>query len=283
MTDPFPSCSTRHPLAVITGGAGGIGRLVIKGLLGAGYHVVAITRRGQIPTLPDSPDLTILRCDLGDTQSIVPVTAQIRAMGAPVQVLIHCAGVIVPQTVSELDDAAVAEQMKVNLQAPVILTTHLLDLMPRGGHIVFVNSMAAIVPLAGSSVYAATKFGLRGFALSLREEVKSRGIRVSSVFPGAVDTPMLQREMQNGGSALNFVTLPVQPQIIANIILRTLRRGSRDVFVPSSDGIFGQILLIFPALWQRLLPIMLWIGEKGRRKYLHARRDDKAGPTDHPA
>ncbi|MBE7619232.1 SDR family NAD(P)-dependent oxidoreductase [Komagataeibacter sp. FXV2] len=274
MTAPFPPDSTQHPLAVITGGAGGIGRLVIDGLLAAGYHVIALTRQGSVPTLEHSPDVTNIRCDLGDPQALGSAADRIRTLGAPVRALIHCAGVIVPQAATSLDDRSVREQVTVNLQAPIMLTTRLLDLVPRGGHVVFVNSMAAIVPLGGSSVYAATKFGLRGFALSLREEVRARGIHVSSIFPGAVDTPMLQKEMQNGGSALNFVTLPVPPQQIATLILRSLRQRGRDVFVPSSDGVFGQLLLIFPALWQKLLPVMLWMGEKGRRKYLRERHDE---------
>lgn len=257
--------SSNRPLALVTGAAGGIGVPLVHRLVAAGYHVLALSRNGGEAA---QPFVTPVACDLTQPDQIERVGAQIAELSRPVQVLVHCAGVIVPQRMGGVDTTAVASQLAVNLEAPILLTMRLLPHIPSGGHIVFINSMAALVPLEGSSIYTASKFGLRGFALSLAQDVQKRGIHVSSVFPGAVDTPMLRREIDNGGSLLNFVTAPAAADGIAAIVMGLLRRPRTEVFYPSSDGILAQLMLMMPRVWRMILPILLKKGRKGLRKYL---------------
>ncbi len=256
--------SSTRPLALVTGAAGGIGVPLVSRLVAAGYHVLALSRSGG----EEQPFVTPIPCDLTKPEQIEQVVAQIAALSRPVQVLVHSAGVIVPQRMGGGDTAAVSCQLAVNLEAPILLTMKLLPHIPSGGHVVFINSMAALVPLEGSSIYTASKFGLRGFALSLAQDVRKRGIHVSSVFPGAVDTPMLKREIDNGGSPLNFVTAPATADGIAAIVMGLLRRPRAEVFCPSSDGILAQLMLMMPRVWRLILPILLKKGRKGLRKYL---------------
>ncbi|WP_265001036.1 SDR family NAD(P)-dependent oxidoreductase, partial [Komagataeibacter nataicola] len=161
-----------------------------------GYAIIILSRQAR----PDSSGITTVVCDLTNNESIKQAAATIAARTAKVDVLVHCAGVITPQPVGRLDSATIASQIAVDLTAPIELTNALLPIMPRGGHIVFVNSMAAAFPLAGSSVYTAAKFGLRGFARALEQELRPRRIQVSSIYPASVNTPMLSQEMAAGGA-----------------------------------------------------------------------------------
>lgn len=265
---PPPFTNTR-PVALLTGAAGGIGTCLIGRLVRAGYHVMAFSRKADTPA---GEHVTPIACDLTNPAAIESVVAGLQAKGVSVNSLIHCAGVIAPQRMGACDTKNVSVQLSVNLEAPILLTMLVLPLMPKGGRIVFVNSMAALVPLEGSSIYTASKFGLRGFALSLAQDVRARGISVSSVFPGAVDTPMLRREMDNGGSPLNFLTPPSSADDIAQIVERLLKKPKLEVFCPSSDGVLAQFMLMMPKVWRLILPVLLKKGLKGKKKYLDGQK-----------
>lgn len=265
MSFSFLSSANARPVALLTGAAGGIGTCLTSRLVAAGYHVLALSRKGD--TLAQA-HVSALACDLTHPAQSEAIFTALKADGVSIRVLVHCAGVITPQRMGACDTAYVSTQLAVNLEAPIFLTMQALALMPRGGRIVFVNSMAALVPLEGSSIYTASKFGLRGFALSLAQDVRSRGISVSSVFPGAVDTPMLHREMENGGSVLNFVTPPATADDIAQIVEKLIKRPRLEVFCPSADGVLAQFMLMMPRVWRLILPILLKKGLKGRKKYL---------------
>ncbi|KXV60912.1 short-chain dehydrogenase [Acetobacter senegalensis] len=263
------SHSYSRPVALVTGAAGGIGGMLVSRLVAEGYHVLAFSRKGE-PTA--QPFVTPVACDLTQPEQIEAAVADLANQNVALQAVVHCAGVITPQRMGTTDTACVSAQLMVNLEAPILLTMRALPLLPPGGHVVFINSMAALVPLEGSSIYTASKFGLRGFALSLAQDVQKSGIHVSSVFPGAVDTPMLRREIDNGGSPLNFVTAPATADEIAAIVQQLLHRPRAEVFCPSSDGILAQLMLMMPRVWRLILPVLLKKGRKGQKKYLAAQQ-----------
>ncbi|MFT9025424.1 SDR family NAD(P)-dependent oxidoreductase [Acetobacter indonesiensis] len=264
----FPETNSR-PIALVTGAAGGIGGRLVTRLIAQGYHVLAFSRKADTA---QQPFVTPIACDLTQPAQIEAAVADLAAKKINLQAIVHCAGVITPQRMGTTNTACVSAQLMVNLEAPILLTMLALPLLPAGAHIVFINSMAALVPLEGSSIYTASKFGLRGFALSLAQDVQKRGIHVSSVFPGAVDTPMLRREIDAGGSPLNFVTAPATADEIAAIVQKLLRVPRAEVFCPSSDGVLAQLMLMMPRVWRLVLPVLLKKGRKGQKKYLAAQQ-----------
>jgi len=275
MTNPPTGAAIpARPNAVLTGATGGIGQEIVKRLLDAGYHVHALTRRPETitTTFPNTPHLTATPCDLTDPASIEAAASSL-ATTAPVKLLIHCAGSIHPEAAEAIQPNSLAEQTAINLTAPILLTSRLLPLMTRGSHIIFLNSMAGILPLPGNSIYTATKFGLRGFARSLQLDVAPKGIRVSSLYPGAVDTPMLQKEMEDGGSPLNFVSTPLTPGSIADLVLHTTSRKGRELFRPKIDGLFSHLCLMLPPLFHITHPILKIIGRKGQTRYQQSRKN----------
>ncbi|MCE2565656.1 SDR family oxidoreductase [Komagataeibacter sp. FNDCF1] len=251
-------------VAVVTGATGGIGRALVQRMLGCGYRVIILSRHATT----DMPGITVVPCDLTDMNSICTAATAITSHEPAIDILVHCAGVIAPQPVGELDSAMTAEQIAVDLLAPIELTNALLPGMRGGGHIVFVNSMAAVFPLAGSSVYTAAKFGLRGFARALEQELRPRRIAVSSLYPASVNTPMLSREMQAGGSIYNFIDPPQEPDVTAARILECCERGSRERFSSVFDKLFTHACLTFMPLLNASLPIMKILGRRGYRAHM---------------
>jgi len=255
-------------LVVLTGASGGIGILTAQRLLAEGYRVIALCR--SRPAL-DAPGLRHLPCDLGSTASLAEAATCLQQEGSALHALIHCAGTITPSYVAEAQDADLVAQIALNLTAPILLTRQLLPLMSLQDHqphrhVVFVNSMAAVMPLAGSAVYAASKAGLRSFALSLAQEMRHSGITVSTVFPGAVQTEMLAREMRQGGSMLNYVSTPLDPDHVARAVTAQLARPHTETYLPAMDGIFGRLCMLAPWLLGLTLPLLGALGRRGYRR-----------------
>ena len=172
---------------LLTGASGGIGQAIARALDERGAKLLISGRRGE--------QLERIAADLGgrptalaaDLTLAADATALAERAGA-VDVLVANAalpasGPIVDFTPEEIDRA-----LDVNLRAPVQLTRALLPgMVERGnGHVVLVSSLAGKVASVGSSLYSATKFGLRGFAAGLREDLHGTGVGVTVVFPGFV-------------------------------------------------------------------------------------------------
>lgn len=195
--DPRPSRTAPGPLegrlAVVTGGTGRVGRAVTEQLVLAGARVCIIGR--DLPRLRRTASETgpadsvlFLQCDLGSAAEIDGISDFIDRFDRPIDVLVHTAGVDVTASVAtgSIDD--LDEQYLVNLRGPYLLTQKLLgQLTSARGHVVFVNSDAGLVARGGDAQRAITRFGLRGLADALRQEVRDLGIRVTSVYPPSVE------------------------------------------------------------------------------------------------
>lgn len=177
------------PTALITGAAGGIGSAIAAAL--APTHTLLLAGRpsARLDALAERLGAPTWPLDLTDADSIESATEVL----AELDVLVHNAGVLYPGRVAE----SIAEQWRasfeVNVTGAVALTLALLPaLRAAGGHVVFINSGAGQKVSAAMASYSASKFALRAFADSLRADEPS--LRVTSIFPGRVDTEM-QRDL----------------------------------------------------------------------------------------
>lgn len=174
---------------MITGAAGGIGSAIAAAL--APTHTLLLAGRpsARLDALAERLGAPTWPLDLTDADSIESATEVL----AELDVLVHNAGVLYPGRIAE----SIAEQWRasfeVNVTGAVALTLALLPaLRAAGGHVVFINSGAGQKVSAGMASYSASKFALRAFADSLRADEPS--LRVTSIFPGRVDTEM-QRDL----------------------------------------------------------------------------------------
>ncbi|RDB49536.1 SDR family oxidoreductase [Tsukamurella tyrosinosolvens] len=179
---------TDTPLALVTGASRGLGTHIARGL-GASHRLLL----GGRP----SPALDALVAEF-DGAAAFPADltdhAAVRELTAPIDrldVLVHNAGVGRIGSIEDTPAADWREMFEVNLLAVVELTRALLPaLRAAGGHVVLLNSGAGKRANPGWSAYAASKFGLTAFAEALRAEEPA--LRVTSVFPGRIDTEMQQ-------------------------------------------------------------------------------------------
>jgi short-subunit dehydrogenase len=125
-------------------------------------------------------------CDLADREQVNRLIEEARDIG--VDVLVANAALPATGLLTAVPQEKIDRILEVNLRAPVALARALAPGMMerRRGHMVFMSSLSGKAASASSSLYAATKFGLRGFALSIREDLRQNGVGVSVVLPGFI-------------------------------------------------------------------------------------------------
>ncbi len=174
--------------ALLTGATGGLGRAIAAALAGRG---ASLTLSGRKPEA-----LEALAAELpGEGHRALPAdlaepgaAERLAAEAGEVDVLVANAGVQGGGLLTELTPDQVTRALRVNLEAPMLMARALYPAMvERGaGHLVFVSSLNGKAPSPRASIYSATKFGLRGFALGLRMDLGPQGVGVSLVSPGFV-------------------------------------------------------------------------------------------------
>jgi len=122
--------------------------------------------------------------------------------------------------------------------------------------------------MPGSAMYSASKFGLRGLLCALNNEVHSAGVKVSGIYPGAIDTKMLRYEATNGGSALNFLSKIHDVDEVADAFEKALDTGRLEIYVPYSESLSARLAAGLPWIIRPLIPSLNRAGERGRKKFL---------------
>ena len=173
------------PTAFITGASGGLGSAIADAL--APTHTLFLGGRpsGRLDAVAQRLGATTWPIDLEDTDAIPSAVESIDAL----DVLIHNAGASFPGRVAESTVDEWRITMEVNVVGAVALTLALLPaLQTARGHVVFINSGSGINASPGLASYTASKFALRGFADSLRNDEPE--LRVTSIHPGRIATEM---------------------------------------------------------------------------------------------
>jgi short-subunit dehydrogenase len=203
---------------LLTGASGGIGRAIAHALAGQGAHVLLSGRRADVlDELRRELPSGAAECVPADLTDAGGAAALAEAAG-PVDVLVANAGLPASGRLDGFSPAEIDRALYVNLAAPVQLTRALLPgMLERGrGHVVLVSSLSGKAASVGSSLYSATKFGLRGFAAGLRQDVEARGVGVTVVYPGFVSDAGMFAE--SGVRLPRFVGTRTPEQVAAAVV-----------------------------------------------------------------
>jgi uncharacterized protein len=212
---------------LLTGATGGLGHAIARRLRAAGSSLVLTGRRTDVlEPLAAETGARSMAVDLADPDAVRRLAAEC----ADADVLVSSAGLpgsglLTSFSVEEIDRA-----LAVNLRAPMVLARLLSERMvARGsGHLVFMSSLSGKVGTPRTPVYSATKFGLRGFAQSLREDLRPSGVGVSAIFPGFVrDAGMFH----DTGTKLPPGVGTVSPEAVADAVVRAIERNRGEVDV----------------------------------------------------
>ncbi|HEY1928076.1 MAG TPA: SDR family oxidoreductase [Caulobacteraceae bacterium] len=185
-------------VALITGGTSGIGAATARLFKAEGASVVVT---GSSPASVDRartelPGVEALVSDAADVSAAKALVDQVKARHGRIDVLLVNAGVAQFATLAEIDEALFDRLFDVNVKGALFLIKHAAPAIPQGGAVILTASVAgAAGGLPGSSVYGATKAALRSFGRTLARELQPRGIRVNTISPGPIETPIIDRSM----------------------------------------------------------------------------------------
>jgi len=185
-----------NKIAIITGASTGIGKHISIKLAENNHNVILISRsknklvevEKKIKSLGKNCQLIV--GDISKESTIKNIFSQINEI-KNIDVLINNAGIGIFNKIENISCKEWDKQLNTNLKGSFLMTRYIVPQMIKNktGKIVFINSIAGINAYPYSSAYVASKFGLRGFSSSLREELREHNIKVISIHPGAVNTP----------------------------------------------------------------------------------------------
>jgi short-subunit dehydrogenase len=239
--------------ALVTGATGGIGAAVASELAARGAQVVLSGRSTQQleatrAALPNGGH-QVVAADL----SSVEAPQELVTAAGDLDVFVSSAGVPASGWLQDYEADQLARALRVNLEAPMQIARLLLPrfVARRRGHLAFISSLAGKVPSPGLSIYCATKFGLRGFALALTTELVDSGVGVSVICPGFVrDAGMFA----DSGAELPHGVGSSSSLDVARAVLRAIVEDRQEVVVASRrHRAISHAALIAPRLWRPAL------------------------------
>jgi short-subunit dehydrogenase len=231
---------------LLTGATGGLGRAIAHALAERGTTLVLSARSREA--------LRELSADLAGEHRVIPAdlteedgARQLAADAGEVHGLVANAALPGTGAIDSFSAEDVRRAIRVNLEAPMVLAGALVGAMAArsGGQVVFISSLSGKAASPRSSVYNATKFGLRGFALGLRTDLAKSGVGVSLVSPGFVrDAGMFAKSGARSTAGLGTTT----PGRVASAVVRALERNPVEVAVaPMRQRALAHLGLAAPA------------------------------------
>jgi short-subunit dehydrogenase len=243
----MPSSSMEMPLnkkrVLLTGGSGGLGRLVAGELLDEGAHVTVLSRK-----MPAGLDISVrhLAADLSEREGIA--TAAERAAREEPDILINMAGVqyFGPADSQPFDEAHAG--YLINLVAPTALCSACLPAMKRrnAGQIINIGSIFGSIPFAYFAAYSSAKSGLRAYSEALRRELTGSAIYVTYIAPRAVRTSMFTPRIQKYAAATGMKV--DQPADVAKRIVRAIKHRKKEVNFGFPESLFVRVNALLPRL-----------------------------------
>jgi short-subunit dehydrogenase len=236
---------------LLTGATGGLGRAIAAALADRGASVVLSSRKGEelerlAETLPGSAHRTVVS-DLaleGEALRLVAAAGEVDA-------LVANAGLPASGRLEGFTQDEIGRALRVNLESPVRMARELVPAMiERGeGHMVFLSSISGKAATARASLYAATKFGLRGFALCLRDDLRSEGVGVSVISPGAIRAAGM---FADSGAGMPMVGTGTPRQVGAAVVKAIEHNRAEITVAPLRQRLLSRIAINAPELSSRV-------------------------------
>ena len=242
----------RDKTALLTGATGGLGRAIAMALAERGATVIASSRKADqleelVASLPGERHRTIVS-DLADEGAALKLAEE----AGDVDVLVANAGLPGTGRLDDFSEDEIGRALRVNLESPIRLAREVLPAMRERdeGHLVFVSSISGQAATAWASIYCATKFGLRGFALALREDLRQTGVGASVISPGAVrDAGMFA----DSGAAPPPGLGTAKPEHVTAAVISAIERNRGEITVaPVRQRVLGRIGMLAPEISGRV-------------------------------
>ena len=213
-------------IALITGGTSGIGAATAKRFQSEGAKVIVT---GSNPKTLDVarhelPGVDVMSSDAGDAAATKVLIDQVHARYGRIDVLFVNAGIAKFSPSASVDEAFFDAQFNINVKGAYFVIKHAAPVMSDGGSIILTSSVSGVLGGGGQTVYGATKAAIRSFGRTFAAELAPRRIRVNTISPGPIETPIfgkvgLTAEQLAGFTETMVATIPLkrvgQPEEIA--------------------------------------------------------------------
>ena len=222
---------------LLTGATGGLGHAIARGLHARGAHLILTGRRAEV--------LDELVAELGERVEAhaldlanAAMTHRFASEARGIDVFVANAGLPGTGKLGEYTGEQVDRVIDVNLRSPIHMSHALLPgMLDRGrGHLVYISSMSGKVATPRSSLYNGTKFGLRGFAFAMREDLRGTGVGVTTVFPGFISDAGMWAD---GGLDLPAGIRTKTPEQVAKAVIKGIEKDKAEIDVAPLPVRFG--------------------------------------------
>ena len=230
----------RGRTALVTGATGGLGQAIARRLRAEGCSLTLTGRRPEVlEEIAAEVDGQAILADLSKADDVDRVARQ-----ADVDIVVANAGLPGNGPLEEYTIEQIDRVLDVNLRSAIVLTRVIGErMLGRGeGHVVLISSLSGKSTTPVTSLYNATKFGLRGFALALRADWEPRGVGVSCVNPGPIAEAGMFVE---GGGQLPPGVSQRSPEDVAAAVEKAIRQNKAEIdvadFITKAGATFGLV------------------------------------------
>ena len=244
-------------VALVTGGASGMGQIIARRLANQGARVAIfdVNEQGLQDTAAEHDNITGFRCDISSLEDVESRVAEVVATVGPIDLLVHAAALMPSHKLIDHTHEGMEKLFRINYFGTTYIVKAVLPAMlERGnGRIIAFGSIAgtALVPKMGG--YCATKAAVNAYMEVLQNEIRDSGVRAHLVCPPAVNTPLMEQTLatDSPGSIVQAKESGrlANPEKIVDAIEKGVRKD-RDIIYP------GEAKLLY--LWRALLPKLWW-------------------------
>lgn len=251
-------------VAIITGAGNGLGLALCESLLEAGAIVYAldidIAALDRLSTFHPGECVYTMVCDVSSYDSISFTIKSIFEREKRVDFMFNNAGIVIGGETQYMDIAQWEKIVGINTMGVIYGTQFAYSIMSHQGfgHIVNTASAAGIIPVPYSAAYTTTKHAVVGLSLSLASEAQSRGIQVSVLILGTIETSIFKHAINVNGYDYSrrmhsrWIKL-LTPQAAAKKVLEKVSKARTKIIVPASLNIVIWLYRLFPRTTLRLM------------------------------
>lgn len=253
-------------VVIVTGGGSGIGAALVRAMAARGATIVIadVDEAAAKSVAADLTGVTTVTLDVRDADAVAGMVSQVAAEHGHLDYMFNNAGIAVGGLVEEFTLDHWNRVIDVNLRGVIngVHAAYPIMLRQGNGHIVNTASLAGLVPGPGLAPYDAVKHAVVGLTLSLRAEAAGRGVRVSAICPGFVDTPLLGRvnaDLPETGAGMDAEAIAkrigklYQADPLAQDVLRGIERNRALIVAPRSARVLWRLSRYAPALTMRTI------------------------------
>lgn len=244
-------------VAIVTGGASGMGQIAARRLAkqGAKVAIFDVNEQGLADTAAEADNITAFRCDISSREDVEAKVAEVEAALGPVELLMHAAALMPSHKLSEHAHEDMERLFRINYFGTTYMVRAVLPGMTARGHgrIVAFGSIAGVALVPKMGAYCATKAAVNVYMEVLQNEIRSTGVRAHLICPPAVNTPLVDQTVATDtpGSITQAKKSGrlADPEKMIDAIEKGVRKD-KDIIYP------GDAKLLY--FWRALAPRLWW-------------------------